>query len=98
MPVAATIFTNLDCSYQSARITANAIDPYDPEVYQYDDLYETGTVSWIPPFQMIGVSSVMLPPGYAMSFSNSRDYFAGKKEVIESKAPRKASNHQSGVC
>ncbi len=87
MPAAATIFTNPDCSYQSARITANAEDPYEEEIYSYYDLYDLGMVSWKPPFQIIGVSSVMIPPGYAMSFSYEKDFFFGKKEIIANTAP-----------
>ena len=102
MPVAATIFTDKDCSSQSARIPANSIDPYDQEIYMHTNLYDLGMVrkyrKWaiIKVLKGFGVSSVMIPEGYAMTFSNHADFGGeGKDRVTLVGLP---SSKNSGRC
>lgn len=70
MPAVATIFTNSDCSRSSARLAMNSEDPYDYTVFLESELWWMGMTrkAFFP--LSFGVSSVMIPEGYAMKFSN----------------------------
>ena len=72
------VISDKGCTYQSARISARLDDPYLPEVYMFDDLYYLNLASTTF-LNVFGSESVMIPAGYAMTFSSEIDFISGKK-------------------